>query len=49
MLIDSYAYTNRMYILLNVHPVEKFLFAFLTMILCFEFDAYTNVTIISKS
>lgn len=43
MLIDSYAYTNRMY---NVHPVEKLLFAFLTMILCFEFDAYTNIAVI---
>lgn len=43
MLIDSYAYTNRMY---NVHPVEKLLFALLTMILCFEFDAYTNIAVI---
>jgi len=43
MLIDSYSYTNRMY---NVHPVEKLLFALLTMILCFEFDAYTNIAVI---
>ncbi|WP_394214183.1 cobalt ECF transporter T component CbiQ [Thermoanaerobacter kivui] len=43
MLIDSYSYTNRMY---NVHPVEKLLFAFLTMILCFKFDAYTNIAVI---
>ncbi|MDK2806033.1 MAG: cobalt/nickel transport system permease protein [Thermoanaerobacterium sp.] len=43
MLIDNYSYTNRMY---NVHPVEKLLFAFLTMILCFEFDIYTNIAVI---
>ncbi|MBP2072366.1 cobalt ECF transporter T component CbiQ [Thermoanaerobacterium butyriciformans] len=43
MLIDNYSYTNRMY---NVHPVEKLLFAFLTMILCFVFDIYTNIAVI---
>lgn len=31
MLIDKYAYSNK---LLNVHPVEKFLFAILTLFLC---------------
>ncbi|MGB9779766.1 cobalt ECF transporter T component CbiQ [Caldanaerobacter sp.] len=43
MLIDSYAYTNRMHF---VHPVEKLLFSFITMFLCFFFDIYTNIIVI---
>ena len=44
MLIDKYAYYNR---LLNVHPIEKFLYAILTLLLCLFLNSATiSITII---
>lgn len=43
MEIDSYSYINRMS---KIHPVEKLLFAIMTMLLCFWFDRYTNLLVV---
>ncbi|MGB9762745.1 MAG: cobalt ECF transporter T component CbiQ [Minisyncoccia bacterium] len=43
MLIDSYAYTNRMHF---VHPVIKIIFSLITMLMCFFFNVYGNFAVI---